>query len=219
MTTDTGGILGGVGSIVQGGAAIGSATMTAQQNRENLRLQKQQFKYQKKLQGQLFAREDNAVQRRAADLKAAGFNRVLAAGSGANAGPVVSTTAPQGGPPPDLSGIGSVMSDAALMYMTMTKQKADISKTAAEIDLIEQQEKKAKADTNLAWKMAGIKGHDLGLMQESGTSSNPSTFGKLFSDALGIYKQGKEKYDEYQRQKFEESKKSQQYKKTHEGSY
>lgn len=56
----------------------------------NLYTNKRDFDYQKALQQQIFEREDTAVQRRMADLKAAGLNPNLAAGSAAGAGAVVS---------------------------------------------------------------------------------------------------------------------------------
>ena len=61
---------------VLGGASVASNTLTGYLNYQN---QKDTLHWQKDLQRDIFAREDNAIQRRVADLKAAGLSPVLAA--------------------------------------------------------------------------------------------------------------------------------------------
>lgn len=128
-------IIGGI----QGLASSVGSGINAFFNYKNYELQRQNYNYQKNLQQQLFSREDNAVQRRAADLKAAGLSPVLAAGSAANAGPVVSVNTPQIGAMPDMS----VPVSAALAAITQKKQ---IEVTTAQRDLLLMQHEKTKTD-------------------------------------------------------------------------
>lgn len=88
----------------------------------------QNFEYQKNLQQQLFGREDNAIQRRAADMEKAGLSKTLAAGDGAGAGSVVSTS--------PFSGSAPVQSPVDLISaaMQVAQAQAQIRKTNAEAE-------------------------------------------------------------------------------------
>lgn len=100
-------LIGAIGSVGLGAWQTAQNYNTTQQNfnlqNQNYQLQKDafqfqkdsylnNFEYQKSLQNQIFNREDNAVQRRVQDLQSAGLSKTLAAGDGAGAGSVVSTS-------------------------------------------------------------------------------------------------------------------------------
>lgn len=115
-------ILGGLGSLINAGASIYTSA-------KNLQFQKQNLDWQKQVQNTTWQREDNAVQRRAIDLQRAGMSPLLAAGSSANAGQVVSTQAPQQQTP---------QIDVPSLITAMT-QSANIKKTEMDTAAVNQQ--------------------------------------------------------------------------------
>ena len=97
---------------------------------KNYKLQKETFEWEKAAQEKTWEREDNATQRRVADLKAAGLNPVLAAGAAAQSSSPIRLQTPQ---------MQMTGPDKANAMMALMKQKQDISRTEAEQFLLEQQ--------------------------------------------------------------------------------
>lgn len=140
-------LIGAIGSVGLGAWQTSQNYETTQKNfdlqNQNYQLQKdafqfqkdsylQNFEYQKNLQQQIFGREDNAVQRRAADLQKAGLSKTLAAGDGAGAGSVVSTSPFSG----SFSGKAPQMSQIDLVStgLQLASAMANIRQVSAETE-------------------------------------------------------------------------------------
>ena len=132
-----------VGGLANVGSTIAGTVDSIKTNKENLALQKDNLAYQKDLQNTIFEREDNAVQRRVADLKAAGLSPTLAAGSSAGAGSVVSTSAPQR--KNNLEALSSLASVKTLLAQQQRAQtEADIARQ--QLEMSKEQLKQVKMD-------------------------------------------------------------------------
>lgn len=103
------------------------------QYEQNFASMQEQQQYDRGLQQQIFDREDNATQRRVSDMRAAGINPVLAAGNAANAGGIVSSTAPT----MEAAQRGYAPDESAGVHMSRAKQKLQegIARNAATMEL------------------------------------------------------------------------------------
>ena len=155
-------MLGAAGNILGGVAGVAGAGLNFASQQDNLA-------YQKWAQTKSWAREDNAVQRRAADLQAAGLSKTLAAGSAAQTMAPIRTDAPQVNTESLQKGFSS-MADAAQMYMSLTAQKAQIDKTIEENKLLRLQQEKQSLDNAF---MASSNPQSLRLREQKSASMRP----------------------------------------------
>lgn len=142
----------------------------------NSYLQYRNQKYMKHVQNEEWRREDNAVQRRAADLQAAGLSKTLAAGSSASSGPVVNTSPVQFD--------GNSMIEAAQTAAQMMQMDANIAQTKAQEELTRHQIKNVDANTAKTAVDTADAARNLELAKKSGMASNVSGIPKMIKNAI-----------------------------------
>lgn len=144
----------GIGSAV-GGIFGGVINANAQTGiaRDNLKLQKDQFEYQKRLNDLTMQREDTAVQRSVADYRAAGLSPLNAIGNPSAVGSYQSSDAPQqqavdysASLSNSLTALGSIVQ---LMNQTRVAD-SEVKKNNAEAE-------KTRDDIGLGWEELGFK--------------------------------------------------------------
>lgn len=137
-------------------------------------------KWQKSAQKTTWAREDTAVQRRVADLKASGLSPVLAAGSSAG------TSAPVKLTPPQSEGLDKGII-AMSAYMDILQKKEDIAKTEQQTDLILLQQQSEQEKIKLMQDINPLKVQEKQIAVDYASLANPQ---KLKQMALDIEKTG-----------------------------
>lgn len=139
--------MGFLGGLLDFGAAAANFGLQAHFGAKNYRLAKEQFGWQQDQANITREREDTAIQRRAADMQAAGLNPLLAAGSPAAASTPITAPTPVRRETPQFKGF-SVM-DQVQVAQALRLGQEQIGRVRAENLLLEQQARKEGANADI----------------------------------------------------------------------
>ena len=141
--------------------------------------------HNKKSQKEAWKREDTAVQRRKADLLAAGLSPVLAAGSATTTMAPIRIEAPQ----LDTAAIanaGKSVTDGMMTALAMKQGAASIDKTTAETANIQAQQNKTEVETEFMKQNNPTVIEQNKIARDIANATKPANVNRAFAEVKGI---------------------------------